>query len=166
MFQHRSSFVCIEINHLYLVELYFIDSFLFVSLTQVVRSMGAFLKETGPAQHFLLCEQHPEFPHHPGPQDDSLCDADQSCWLQWALQGTVCFAVSYDEALCNFYTFIQTDHSVWHWCRQCEGESACQGNQSKNFSQRYLRRNTSLTMFTNVHVLHLQGTPHKLFTVV
>lgn len=75
--------------------------------------METFLKETGPAQPFLLCV---------GERKNSIQNfyiiLDQKAIPSKTQTGVAAFdelfkahfafAVSYDEALCNFYTFIQT----------------------------------------------------------
>ncbi|XP_062309209.1 uncharacterized protein LOC134038860 isoform X1 [Osmerus eperlanus] len=84
-----------------------------VKFLKVGRSMETFLKETGPAQPFLLCV---------GERKNSIQNfyiiLDQKAIPSKTQTGVAAFdelfkahfafAVSYDEALCNFYTFIQT----------------------------------------------------------
>ncbi|XP_071061015.1 uncharacterized protein [Pseudochaenichthys georgianus] len=80
-----------------------------VKFLRVGKSIETFLKDTGPAQPFLLCV---------GERNDSNIVMDQKaipCKTQTGVaafdelfKAHLSFAVSYDEALCNFYTFIQT----------------------------------------------------------
>lgn len=83
------------------------------SLSQVGRSMQTLLKEIGPAQPFLLCV---------GERKNSIQNfyivLDQKvipCTTQTGVaafdelfNAHFAFVVFCDEALCNFYTFIQT----------------------------------------------------------
>lgn len=49
-------------------------------------------------------------------------------WVYIYIHIHTAFAMSYDEALCNFYTFIQPTVRCW----QYEGEFSGQGIQCKN----------------------------------
>ncbi|CAL8263883.1 unnamed protein product [Merluccius merluccius] len=84
-----------------------------VKFLKVGRSMETFLKETSPAQPFLLCvgERRNSIQNFdiildqkaiPSKMQTGVAAFDELFKVHFA------FAVSYDEALCNLYTFIQT----------------------------------------------------------
>ncbi|XP_030228426.1 uncharacterized protein LOC115555605 isoform X2 [Gadus morhua] len=119
-----------------------------VKFLKVGRSMETFLKETGPAQPFLLCV---------GERKNSIQNfyiiLDQKAIPSKTQTGVAAFdelfkahfafAVSYDEALCNFYTFIQT--TVYGIDVGSVKETPGEGNSSKTSSQFILKRNSFLT---------------------
>lgn len=76
-----------------------------ISFSQVGKSIETFLKDTGPAQPFLLCvgeRNDMDQKAIPCKTQTGVAAFDELFKAHFA------FAVSYDEALCNFYTFIQT----------------------------------------------------------
>ncbi|KAG7526587.1 hypothetical protein JOB18_042267 [Solea senegalensis] len=112
-----------------------------VKFMKVGRSMETFLKETGPAQPFLLCI---------GERSNSIQNfyivLDQKaipCLTHTGVaafdelfKAHFAFAVSYNEALCNFYTFIQP--CTASMLAVCE-------NLSKNSSHCSLKRKGKVT---------------------
>nr|XP_033963161.1 uncharacterized protein LOC117464696 [Pseudochaenichthys georgianus] len=84
-----------------------------VKFLRVGKSIETFLKDTGPSQPFLLCvgERNDSIQHFYIVMDQKAIPCKTQTGVaafDELFKAHFAFAVSYDEALCNFYTFIQT----------------------------------------------------------